>query len=182
MVMVDPADLLLRHRHLLERDFRKLGEGATVDRKLWLQQMRSAISATNSVITENSTRSRNSAIVGMVVAKYDSYWQLAGVVATKRSNMAKRCPPTTWPDVVGRRWRGCAHPSCALRQPQNWREWSAMMSARGLLRVIGDSGRWGEAVGVDGGIVVAGFFRLARGGPERRESNKKIDKNCQIFS
>eukprot|EP00956_Cyclotella_meneghiniana_P012231 scaffold17380_cov52-Cyclotella_meneghiniana.AAC.2 len=81
MVMVDPADLLLlpRHRHLLERDFRKLGEGATVDRKLWLQQMRLAISAADSVITENSTRSRNSAIVGMVVAKYDSYRQLAGV-------------------------------------------------------------------------------------------------------
>ena len=90
MVMVDPADLLPRHRHLLERDFRKLGEGATVDRKLWLQQMRSAISAADSVITENSNRSRNSAIVGMVVAKYDSYRQLAGVAATKRSNMAKR--------------------------------------------------------------------------------------------
>eukprot|EP00956_Cyclotella_meneghiniana_P002951 scaffold3544_cov46-Cyclotella_meneghiniana.AAC.2 len=91
MVMVDPADLLPRHRHLLARDFRKLGEGATVDRKLWLQQMmRSAISAADSVITENSTRSRNSAIVGMVAAKYDSYRQLAGVAATKRSNMAKR--------------------------------------------------------------------------------------------
>jgi hypothetical protein len=90
MVLVDPADLLPQHRHLLEKDFHKLGEGATIDRKLWLQQMRSAISAADSVLTESSARPRHSGMVTSAIAKYDSYRQIAGISATKRSNLAKR--------------------------------------------------------------------------------------------
>ena len=91
MVLVDPNDLLPRHKHLLQTDFRKLGEGATVDRKLWLQRMRSAISAADSVITEASGRTQHSSgFVRGAVAKYDSYRKVAGIAATKRSNMAKR--------------------------------------------------------------------------------------------
>ena len=57
-----------------------------------------------------------------------------------------------------------------------------MMSARGLNRAIGDSGsgRWGEAVGVEGrhhGCCC--FFQLACGGPERRESNKILTRTVK---
>lgn len=90
MVLIDPADLLPQHRSLLEKDFGKLGEGATVERKLWLQQMRSAISAADTVITAESTGSRHSGMVGRAVAKYDSYRQLAAIEAVRRSNMAKK--------------------------------------------------------------------------------------------
>ena len=90
MVLIDPSDLLPQHRSLLEKDFGKLGEGATVERKLWLQQMRSAISAADTVITAESTGPRHSGMVGRAVAKYDSYRQLAAIEAVRRSNMAKK--------------------------------------------------------------------------------------------
>jgi hypothetical protein len=41
MMLVDPADLLPRHRSLLQVDFQRLGEGSGIDRKLWLTKMHS---------------------------------------------------------------------------------------------------------------------------------------------
>ena len=48
MMLVDPADLLLCHRGLLQVDFEHLDEGSGIDRKLWLTKMHSAIAAANS--------------------------------------------------------------------------------------------------------------------------------------
>jgi hypothetical protein len=45
MMLVDPADLLPCCRSLLQVDFRRLGEGSGINRKLWLTKMHSAIAA-----------------------------------------------------------------------------------------------------------------------------------------
>lgn len=49
LLMVDPADLLDRHRYLLEGDFTELGEGSAVDRQNWIASMESAMSAAEHV-------------------------------------------------------------------------------------------------------------------------------------
>eukprot|EP00956_Cyclotella_meneghiniana_P036238 scaffold123053_cov17-Cyclotella_meneghiniana.AAC.1 len=59
--------------------------------------------------------------------------------------------------------------SSILGRPQNSRTWLAMMSARGLQWAIGDSRRWGEAVGTDGGIMVVVFSPVGTRRGERRE-------------
>lgn len=41
----DPEDLLPENRKLLDVDFEALGEGATLDRKLWLAEMETATAA-----------------------------------------------------------------------------------------------------------------------------------------
>ena len=46
----DPNDLLPQHRHLLQRDFRQLGEGTALDRQYWIADMRSAIQTANIVL------------------------------------------------------------------------------------------------------------------------------------
>ncbi len=41
----DPLELLPCHRHLLDWDFKKLGQGFTVDRQYWVANMESALQA-----------------------------------------------------------------------------------------------------------------------------------------
>ncbi len=43
MMLVHPEKLLPQHCDLLEQDFQALGEGSTVDRQIWLAQMKSAL-------------------------------------------------------------------------------------------------------------------------------------------
>jgi hypothetical protein len=45
MILVDSECLLPQHQHLLDQDFKKLGEGNTTDRQYWLANMSSAIQA-----------------------------------------------------------------------------------------------------------------------------------------
>lgn len=45
MIMVDPTHLLPEHRHLLEQDFRQLGEGQTIERQYWLANRTLAVQA-----------------------------------------------------------------------------------------------------------------------------------------
>ena len=45
LMLIDPADLLDKHRYLLEVDFGELGEGPTVNRQHWISSMESAITA-----------------------------------------------------------------------------------------------------------------------------------------
>ena len=45
MMLVDPADLLPCHRHLVEQDYLQLGEGTMVDWQYLLAQMNTALSA-----------------------------------------------------------------------------------------------------------------------------------------
>ena len=49
MMLVDPNELLPRHQHLLEEDFLRLGQGSTVNRKLWLDKMSAAVKAKRAV-------------------------------------------------------------------------------------------------------------------------------------
>ena len=94
MMLVDPADLLPRHRQLLEQDYKQLGEGTTVARKLWLQQMRSAVSAADATARRESGRRRRfSSLSTRAVARYDDYKRDAGIERTRRSNLAKRVQP-----------------------------------------------------------------------------------------
>jgi hypothetical protein len=44
MMLVDKADILACHCHLLEQDYLQLGEGTTVDRQYWLTQTNSDLS------------------------------------------------------------------------------------------------------------------------------------------
>eukprot|EP00956_Cyclotella_meneghiniana_P003635 scaffold4432_cov76-Cyclotella_meneghiniana.AAC.12 len=60
-----------------------------------------------------------------------------------------------------------------------------MMSTRGLNRAIGDSGsgRWGEAVGVEGrhhGCCC--FFSVGTRRAREARIEQNFDENCQIFS
>ena len=50
LLYTDPNDLLPQHRHLLQRDFRQLGEGTALDRQYWIADMRSAIQTANIVL------------------------------------------------------------------------------------------------------------------------------------
>ena len=56
----DPEDLLPENRHLLDVDFEALGEGATLDRSLWLAEMKTATAAAAHVSrgTTQALRSR----------------------------------------------------------------------------------------------------------------------------
>ena len=49
MMETDPADLLPRHRHLLNVNFAELGEGRAVDRQNWSAAMDSALKAAQQV-------------------------------------------------------------------------------------------------------------------------------------
>ena len=92
MMLVDPSDLLPRHRQLLEQDYKQLGSGSTVARKLWLQQMRSAVSAADVTAQERiGDRGRQtSSLTVAAVRKYDRYRRQAGIRVTERANLAKR--------------------------------------------------------------------------------------------
>eukprot|EP00956_Cyclotella_meneghiniana_P012179 scaffold17280_cov48-Cyclotella_meneghiniana.AAC.3 len=92
MMLVDPSDLLPRHRQLLEQDYAELGGGTTVARKLWLQQMRSAISAADVVAQQNHSgqgRRRRSSLSLAATRSYDGYRHGSGIPIT-RTNLAKR--------------------------------------------------------------------------------------------
>eukprot|EP00956_Cyclotella_meneghiniana_P031953 scaffold85772_cov22-Cyclotella_meneghiniana.AAC.2 len=94
MMLVDPADLLPQHRQLLEQDYKQLGEGSTVAQKLWLQQMRSAVSAADATARRDCGRRRRfSSLSTMAVRRYDDYRREAGIDQTRRSNLAKRVQP-----------------------------------------------------------------------------------------
>jgi hypothetical protein len=85
MMLVDPSDLLPCHRHLLQQDYVRLGEGTTVDRQYWLAQMNSAVSAAE------SRRQRDMippAQAGNVRTRGE-----AGLDITTMSNLAKRARP-----------------------------------------------------------------------------------------
>eukprot|EP00956_Cyclotella_meneghiniana_P023589 scaffold46165_cov127-Cyclotella_meneghiniana.AAC.2 len=91
IMLVDPADLLPRHRHLLEQDYKQLGEGSTMARKLWLQKMRSAVSAEDiTARRDGGPRRRFSSLSSMAAWRYDDYRREAGIDRTRRSNLAKR--------------------------------------------------------------------------------------------
>ena len=96
MMLVDPSDLLPQHRKLLEQDYRELGKGTTVARKLWLQQMRSAISAADIVERQHQSgqrRQRKSSLSIAAVRSYDRYRHGSGIPVTARANLAKRVQP-----------------------------------------------------------------------------------------
>jgi hypothetical protein len=96
MMLVDPADLLPCHRSLLRIDFEQLGEGSSIDRKLWLTKMHSAIAASQAPPTlisadeDSESSPSHSAYTQMAFSNYERYRQRSGILATKRSNMAKR--------------------------------------------------------------------------------------------
>jgi hypothetical protein len=95
MMLVDPSDLLPCHRSLLRIDFRKLGKGSGIDRKLWLTKMHSAITASQAPpvlaqADDDDTGSQPSAYTQLAFSNYERYRQRSGILATKRSNMAKR--------------------------------------------------------------------------------------------
>jgi hypothetical protein len=97
MMLVDPADLLPCHRGLLQVDFKWLGEGSSVDRKLWLTKMHSAIAAADSRPKcvgpdddDTALSSAQSAYTRLAFSSYEEYRRHSGIMATKRSNMAKR--------------------------------------------------------------------------------------------
>ena len=50
LLYTDPNDLLPQHRHLLQRDFRQLGEGTSVDRQYWIADMQSALQTAKIVL------------------------------------------------------------------------------------------------------------------------------------
>jgi len=49
MMWTDPADMLAKHRYLLEEDFQLLGEGTSGERQQWIDSMESALSAADHV-------------------------------------------------------------------------------------------------------------------------------------
>ncbi len=46
----DPNDLLPQHRHLLQEDFLKLGEGPSINRQYWIASMQSALDTAHIVV------------------------------------------------------------------------------------------------------------------------------------
>jgi hypothetical protein len=96
MMLVDPADLLPCHRSLLRVDFQQLGQGSSIDRKLWLTKMHSAILAAQAPPTplqaddDSESDPQPSAYTKLAFSNYERYRLRSGVLATKRSNMAKR--------------------------------------------------------------------------------------------
>jgi hypothetical protein len=97
MMLVDPADLLPCHRTLLQVDFERLGEGSAVDRKLWLTKMHSAIAAAAAPSQcvgpdddDTASSSAQSAYTRLAFSSYEEYRRHSGIMATKRSNQAKR--------------------------------------------------------------------------------------------
>ena len=56
LMWTDPADLLARHQHLLEGDFRQLGEGSSGVRQQWIESMESALKAAALVKTGRQFR------------------------------------------------------------------------------------------------------------------------------
>ena len=97
MMLVDPADLLPCHRSLLQVDFQRLGEGSGIDCKLWLTKMHSAIAASNAQTRgvsidddEDDRTGAPSAYTTYAFSNYEEYRKRSGIIATKRSNMAKR--------------------------------------------------------------------------------------------
>ena len=51
LMLIDPGDLLPKHRYLLTEDFDALGSGSTYGRQCWVASMESAISAAEHVRT-----------------------------------------------------------------------------------------------------------------------------------
>jgi hypothetical protein len=97
MMLVDPANLLPCHRGLLQVDFERLGEGSAVDRKLWLTKMHSAIAAAAAPPQcvdpdddGSAPSSTQSAYTRLAFSSYEEYRRHSGIMATKRSNQAKR--------------------------------------------------------------------------------------------
>ena len=98
MMLVDPADLLHCHRSLLQVDFRMLGEGSDMDRKLWLTKMHSAIAASTAQTSharldddkDDDRTDSHSAQTAAAFSNYEAYRKRSSILATKRSNMAKR--------------------------------------------------------------------------------------------
>lgn len=45
MLLIDPDELLPKHRHLLELNFQKLGKRSTTTKQYWLAKMKSEVGA-----------------------------------------------------------------------------------------------------------------------------------------
>lgn len=96
MMLVDPADLLPQHQHLLQQDYRKLGESSSIDKKLWLSKMHSALSAATNVSSSPSepgaepSQRIQGGMAKAALSSYTRYRTKSGLSATKRSNMAKK--------------------------------------------------------------------------------------------
>ena len=82
MMLVDPADLLPCHCHLLEQDYLQLGEGTTVDRQYWLAEMNTAISAVEA--------RRRRQVIPLATSGNFRTRAAAGLDITTTSNLAKR--------------------------------------------------------------------------------------------
>jgi hypothetical protein len=86
MMLIDPEELLPQHRSLLERDFRALGEGSTVDRQIWLAQMKSALGAAEVL----GSKRKDSVMAPQQEGVGGRVRTVAGLGLTKQSNLAKR--------------------------------------------------------------------------------------------
>ena len=89
MMLVDPADLLPCHRGLHQVDFKQLGEGSSVDRKLWLTKMHSAIAAADSRPKcvgpdddDTALSSAQSAYTSLAFSSYEEYRRHSGIMAS----------------------------------------------------------------------------------------------------
>ena len=85
MMLIDPEDLLPQHRVLLERDFQALGEGSTVDRQIWLAQVKAALGASETL----GSKQRNEPLQQQMSTSHDRR-PAAGLSVTKQSNLAKQ--------------------------------------------------------------------------------------------
>ena len=99
MMLVDPMDLLPRHRQLLEQDYRKLGQGSSVDRKLWLAKMHSALEASKVVCNRGAHQLwEHGALATQALDSYNAFQRVSGIPRTKQSNLTKKVqqPPTLY--------------------------------------------------------------------------------------
>jgi hypothetical protein len=85
MMLIDPEELLPQHRILLEQDFQALGEGSTVDRQIWLAQMKSALGAAEVL----ASKWKEDFSVQQQVESGSRTREKAGLSLTKQSNLAK---------------------------------------------------------------------------------------------
>ena len=78
MMLVHPADRLPCPRRLLQQDFQHLGEGSTVNRLQWLEQMECALSAQRQTRSSAYSTASPSQVSGS-----------GGLLLTKQSNLSK---------------------------------------------------------------------------------------------
>lgn len=81
----------------VKQDFERLGESSSVDRKLWLTKMHSAIMAANLQPQcvgpdddDGAQSSTQSACTRLALSSYEEYRRHSGIMVIKQSNMAKR--------------------------------------------------------------------------------------------